>query len=170
MTLAISTQDQTFIFNFMLNKISANRFHKRFPRATGRQTALTLLVQAEAENNPRDVECALALAYYFGIDSDFIHVLQRLAFVDWHARHEDIIKSLDELRDESNIDAFVHAATHIPAYLAWDENQALTRKAMFGLGHLGSCAAIEKLDELSTNDDPIVRRWVAEQFELRKPT
>jgi hypothetical protein len=68
---------------------------------------------------------------------------------EWHFRHEDVVKAIQELRCDNAVLALERRALNCPQYLVWDENFALARKCIWALADIGTEEAKKALMRLS---------------------
>jgi len=121
--------------------MSNEQFLRAFGAQDGVALGLNLLVDAVDRRDPLDVELALVVCFRFGFTDGHLQPLLALAFADWHQRHEDVASALGDLRSPASVDALVHLAQWVPAYLEFDEARALAVKAIWALGGIGGEAA-----------------------------
>lgn len=132
------------------------------PRVSDRKKlSLEILEEACAERNATDVEYALVVGFSSRCPD------ARLADVDWHRSHEDIVSALDELRDKRAVDVLYCAALKRHEYLAFDKARALAVKAIWALGNMSDASADEKLRLLVQRDEEILRGEALKQLERR---
>lgn len=129
----------------------------------GSQLGVEQLEGATDREDGTDVEFALVICFSFGLRPELLPTLTRLTDASFHQAHENIASALDDLRDPRSIPALLRLAATVPDYLAWDENRALARKAIFGLGNLQTAQADAALDQLARTADPQLVAFVAEQ-------
>lgn len=94
----------------------------------------------------RAVEEAIEKAYYAGFDAELVPVLLDLLERNFHTRHEDIISTLQELKDPRAVDVLCRAALVSHSYLDYDENFGLARKCTWALADIGTPEARSKLE------------------------
>ena len=107
---------------------------------------------------------ALLLSYSFTDTPGLAPAMARLLRQDWHTFHEDIVFSLRWARDSETIDAVYGLAENIPAYLAWDDNFALSRKCTWTLFKIGTPEALAKLRLLAGSKIPAIREFAQERL------
>lgn len=136
--------------------MSNEQFLKEFGAVDGRALGLDLLRDAVDRRDPVDVELALVVCFRFGFTDGHLQPLLILASADWHQRHEDVASALGELRSPASVDALVHLARWVPAYLEFDDAHALAVKAIWALGGISGDAAHQALASLAGSSCSIV--------------
>lgn len=110
------------------------------------------LQRAIDSNNPQDVEAVVSLTWIFGPHEQWAPLLAKLLELDWHCSHEEIANALQDLRDPTTVDALFRVAQKRHAYLAYNDNYALTVKCVWALHDVGTDAAIERLKQLAMTE------------------
>jgi hypothetical protein len=145
--------------------MSNEQFLKEFGAADGTALGLDLLRDAVDRRDPVDVELALVVSFRFGFTEGHLQPLITLAFADWHQRHEDVASALGQLRSPASMDALVHLAQWVPAYLEFDDARALAVKAIWALGGIGGDAARGALNSLASSGSGIVAENAVAQLQ-----
>lgn len=145
--------------------MSNEQFLREFGAADGTALGLDLLREAVDRRDPVDVELALVVCFRFGFTDGHLPPLLSLAFADWHQRHEDVASALGRLRSPASVDALVHLARWVPAYLETDEARALAVKAIWALGGIGGEAARQALISLAASQCSIVAENAVAQLQ-----
>jgi hypothetical protein len=149
-------------------QLSKEEFVRLFPAAVEHgRLALGLLDGAYRLQDAEDLECALTVGFTFGFSPEHSEILCHLLEADWHARHEDVVSALDELRCPSAIGALFRATQWIPKSLEYDDSRALAVKAIWALGKTAATEAEKKLRILACSDNAILRNAALEQLERR---
>jgi hypothetical protein len=84
--------ERDLVLAFMLGKINEQKFLERFQDDPAQRT-LTWLEGAFRACDPLATELALSLGHRFGFTPEALPWLHRLAVVDWHTRHEDVVSA-----------------------------------------------------------------------------
>lgn len=137
-------------------KLSTSEFLVAMAADDGKELGLQLLKEAVRRQELDSVTWALVVCGHFGLHSEHLPYLHQLALADWHTDHEDVASSLDEIGSDESIPFLKHLAEWVPEYLEWDDNRALSTKAVWGIAKMGSPAAHDALFELAQSDDPHV--------------
>ena len=72
----------------------------------------------------------------------------------WHDRHEDIIMTLNDIKDTRSIDSIYEASLYIPE---WDDGRSLAKKCIWALRSINTFESIEKIKILANSNDLIIR-------------
>ncbi|MGH3160000.1 MAG: hypothetical protein ACRDNF_25960 [Streptosporangiaceae bacterium] len=134
----------------------ADEFLRRFGATDGISLGLGLLREAVERTDAVDVELALVVCFRFGFSDGHLQLLTTLAFADWHQSHEDVAMALGDLRSPGAVDALLHLAQWIPAYLEFDDARALAVKAIWTLGAINDETAHRALESLASSECGIV--------------
>ncbi len=136
---------------------------RHFGAVDGHALGRSLLAEAVNGKDGDDVEAALIACFLFGMSLDHLGLLVQLASADWHCRHEDVATALDDLRAPAAVGALYHLTQWVPDYLAWDEDRALARKAVWGLAKTPGPEAGQVLRLLLEDPDEHVRAYAAKR-------
>jgi hypothetical protein len=165
----MTPEQHELIFRLVLGArepISHRDFLSHFGVQDGRLLGLELLQDAWARKDGDDVEYAMVVCSVFGFSLDHLETLIALAFADWHRKHEDVAFTLEELASRSSVEALVHLATVVPAYLEFEQAHALARKATWGLAKIHDDEAKEALELLARSGrDEVVRGYAARRLQ-----
>jgi len=118
----------------------------------GRQQTLEALARAARIADSKSVESSLVEAFRIGFTPEFVPVLIELLEMPWHNRHEDIVSSLQQLKDPRAVDPLYRAAIVTHAYLDYDEFFGLARKCTWALADIGTAEAQARLKSLALNE------------------
>jgi hypothetical protein len=147
----MDTAKKRLIFSLAQGVLSEDSFITQFganPRATP-DIVLAELEQASADRSADSVQCALVLAFRFGLSRKWAPVLCKLMEEDWHHSHEDIAEALQDIRVPSTVDYLYRAALRKHDYLAHNDSESLAVKCIWALHDIGTNEAVEKLKLLS---------------------
>jgi len=150
----MDTAKRRLIFAFAQGVLSEDSFIAQFganPRTTP-EIIRTAIEQGFAERSPDSLQCALVLAFLFGLSRNWAPLLCKLIEKDWHHSHEDIAEALQDIRVPSTIDCLYRTALRKHDYLAYNDNASLAVKCIWALHDIGTYEAIEKLKLLSQSD------------------
>jgi hypothetical protein len=114
-----------------------------------------LLAEAVRRHDANAVEAGLGLMFALG--PEHVPLLCALLVADWHHKHEDIARALQQLADPAAVPALRHAAELDLPYLEYDEDRALSRKCMWALSDIRTAEAVAALESLSHSSNPVVR-------------
>ena len=147
----MDTAKRQLIFAFAQGVLSENSFIAQFganPRTTP-DIVRAELEQAFAERSAESAECAMVLAFVFGLSRKWAPVLCKLMEEDWHRSHEDIAEALQDIRLPSTVDCLYRVALRKHDYLAYNDSKSLVGKCIWALHDIGTYEALEKLKLLS---------------------
>lgn len=114
------------------------------------------LQNAVLSRDADEIESVLVEMYKSGPKHEFVTQLNQLLTLDCHQRHEDIVQTLQELKDPSSVDVLYRTALKTFEYLDYDECFGLARKCTWALADIGTPEAKEKLCELSKSDNSFI--------------
>jgi hypothetical protein len=151
----MKNQPRKLIFDFTAGNISRDEFLRAYPVNVEQDSKhiQQLLSDALSCKQAEDVECALLLGFEFGFSADCVDVLCRLLDADWHQKHEDIVRVLQQLRSPSSVDALCRATSMRHQYLEYNDSTALAIKCVWALSKIGTQAALDKLKFIVDNDE-----------------
>ena len=111
-----------------------------------------------------DVESLLVVSLLLGaLTTDSTEILCRLLLADFHTRHEDIAKTLQELRDPRSVQALYDACfLDLPYFI--DDGDALARKCTWALHDVGTEDAFEKLRLLCSHPRESVCKYAEKRL------
>ena len=134
------------------------RFINVTPENIGDHVQL-ILSKAYFEKNAEDLEYALLIAVFFQIECTFPDILSQLIIERWHFKHEDIAKTLQEIRSPDTVDSICQAIIIAPEleYLNYRNGESLITKCMWALNDIDTPHAKEKIKAFSTSDNELIR-------------
>jgi hypothetical protein len=145
---------------FALHNISATELFAVFGRDFSEcpSDVIQLLQQAYHDRHAHDVESALILLFHFPPTADYIPLLCELLVADFHNRHEDIIRILQDAADARAVPFLRQAALLKPSldYLNYDDYGGYYRKCFWALAAIGTLDAIAVLQDFTTSEDPSI--------------
>jgi hypothetical protein len=147
----MDTAKRQLILAFAQGVFSEDSFIAQFganPRTTP-DIVDTELERGFAERSSDSVECALVLAFVFGLSRKWAPLLCKLIEEDWHHSHEDIAEALQDIRVPSTVDCLYRTALRKHDYLAYNDGESLAVKCIWALHDIGTYEAVEKLKLLS---------------------
>ncbi|MGC4942478.1 HEAT repeat domain-containing protein [Kribbella sp. DT2] len=100
----------------------------------------------------------------FGFGPEHVELLVGLVGADWHVKHEDVVAVLGRFQDPAAVDPLYHATWWVPAYLEFDENRALARKAVRALGAVPGQEALAALQRVLDSEDAVVREFAVREL------
>lgn len=136
-----------------------------FGATDGVTLGLELLAGAVERRDSEEVEYALLVCQTFGFAEGDLPLLLDLASADWHVKHEDVVWYLGGYQSPAVVDALYHATQWVPDYLAFDENRALARKAIWELGKQPGDKARQALKRLAHSKDELLSNEAKQQLE-----
>src|SRR5215813_8442443 len=159
--------EHDLIHQLVRRQISLDDFLRRFRvENDGSQLSAKLIQDAMTQRDVMDLSAALVVGFIFGFVEEHKPMLCDLAAATWHKSHEDVISALADFKDPATIDVLFQATQWVPEYLNYDDARALATKAIWGLGGIGSAAAVEKLRLLSESPDEPLRETALENLEV----
>ncbi|MCU0319018.1 MAG: hypothetical protein MUE88_02920 [Flavobacteriales bacterium] len=116
-----------------------------------------MIASAISKENDRDLNKALVLASWDGLDLDYADLLKTALRLEWHYRHEDIVLYMDQLRDETFTEDLFSAANNHKEYEGDEELQPFLRKCVRALWAIGTPRAKELVQRLVETGNPNVQ-------------
>ncbi len=123
------------------------------------------LQNAALSRDANEIESVLAEMYRSGPKHEFVSQLNQLLVLDCHQRHEDIVHTLQQLKDPSSVEVVYKTALKAFDYLSYDERFGLARKCTWALADIGTPDAKEKLQQLSKSDNPFIAEYALKRLE-----
>ena len=115
------------------------------------------LVEAARLHDADAVEATLGLMSRFdAFGREDVPLLGELLVVDWHTRHEDIARLLQELADPASVPALRRGAELDLPYVV-DDGRALSRRCLWALSDIRTPEAVVAIDELTLSPKATVR-------------
>jgi HEAT repeat protein len=114
--------------------------------------------------DPTELREILLGAASGGLSARWATVLARLLMELWHHQHEDIANALQDLRDPATVDALYEVTNNSAPFSAVDDGRALARKCIWALHDIGTPAAVDKLELLTTTTDVETRERAAKKL------
>jgi len=123
------------------------------------------LDEAMAARDPLAFELALTSAFEVGLSGDLAPLLARALLMPWHARHEDVARALQELRDPVAVDALFEAALAKHDYLEYDNCLGLARKCIWALADIGTVDAKRRLERLAASENKAISGYAQRRLD-----
>lgn len=167
----MNDNDRKLILDLVLDNISTQKFLEKFPEniMSDPNCMEKLLASAYNEKNPDDVEYALMIAYKFNLITErYVDILCNLLESDWHYKHEDIARTLQELKSPKSIESLYRTALTKFDYLEYDNSYALARKCTWALGDINTNEAKKKLELLAESDDEEISNYAIKQLNRKR--
>lgn len=82
------------------------------------------------------IECALVLAGLLGKDRQLLGLYETLLLADWHHSHEDIVASLEEEGNASNVPVLQQAFSLKLPHMAYNGHYSFHRKLLYAIRKL----------------------------------
>jgi HEAT repeat protein len=146
-------------------RMSRSDFLEAMGADDGVVLGLSMMEDAIARRDKDDASSTLSVCNAFGYGIAHLPLFHQLATADWHVSHEDVAWALDQIGSDESVPFLSHLAEWVPQYLRWDDARALSTKAVWGLGKMGSAASRAALFELAQSDDPHVVQAARFQIE-----
>ena len=111
------------------------------------------------------VEFALYGLSGSSLTPECVPMLIELLGKPWHQRHEDVVHTLQELKDPRAVDALYEEAHASYEYLAYDAFYGLARKCTWALADIGTAEAKAKLEALAREDNKLVAGYARKRLD-----
>jgi hypothetical protein len=147
-------------------RASAEELLAAFGTNDGKELCGRLLQQAIVERSAERVELTLILAETFGLNESSLPTLQSLAREEWHGRHEDISRILEQLGGAEVVDDLEFLAWAGPEFQEYEGSTSLAKKAVHSLERIATPSARSALARLRRHPEEDVRALV-ERVEAR---
>ncbi len=108
---------------------------------------------------------ALQDMFQYGHHLLFVEPLIMLLELDCHNEHEDITRTLQQLKDERAIDILFSTAKKKFQYLEYNDSKALARKCTWALADIGTLKAKEALSILSKDSDKVIAGYAQKRLD-----
>jgi hypothetical protein len=127
-----------------------------------------LLRKAFDNQDNETVEEAIVVGVTLDYFSDrFSEIFCRLLQVDWHYKHEDIARILQDLKDPSTVNCLFNAAQLHFEYLDYDDTYQFARKCIKALSAIDNEEAISKLRLLTQSDIPEIKHYAEKELKYK---
>ena len=147
-------------------QVSLQDFALRFPSALDEgRLALSLLEEVTRAQNSTDLQATLIVGAAFGYTSAHVALLCRLLRDSWHRSHEEIVATLQSLKDPRAVEVLYDASLVPHAYLGRDDFYILVRRCTWALADIGTPDALGKLQLLSASENPVIAGYAQERID-----
>lgn len=151
---------------YLFNKISQSELEQELRIELDTEFVIGLLKECMNERNPEYVEIALMIGFKHSLFTKAVQDdLMNLLKEDWHRKHEDIVRVIQEVGDFKAADVLYETCLKKYEYLAYNNSEALARKCIKALGKIGGIEVKEKLLLLSKCEDDYIRKTSLEQLQ-----
>jgi hypothetical protein len=154
------------VFGFASGRLSIDEFVRQFDvdPQIDHDCVRRALECAIDHRGAEELECAMVLAFSFGLSASWAPMLCNLLRERWHTSHENIVGALQDIRDPSTVDCLFETALERYAYLDYDDSFALAVKCIWALHDIGTAYAKEKLKILADSDITAIRENARERL------
>jgi hypothetical protein len=156
----INDSDKKLILDVASKRISRDEFTARY-FASHEKTETHLADLLEEIFVYKDAEAlvyALMLECYIDeAEENRADILRRLAYVDWHNQHEEIMETLKYIGDPEDVDCIYHIAITHHDSLDYDDNENLTVQCTWALRKINTPEAKAKLELMAQSNNERVR-------------
>jgi hypothetical protein len=151
----MTEDDQKLILNLATGAISKAEFLREYPFyiSEDRKHIRELICNAISRRDGGGIEYAFLLGFSFGFPENFTNLLCILLEAEWHQKHEDIARLLQNLRDPISVDALFRATKARHPYLEYNNNIAFAIKCVWALSEIDDRKALDKLRLIAETDD-----------------
>ena len=111
------------------------------------------------------VESVLHECFKSGFTSEYVPALMQLLGKSWHFRHEDVVSTLQHLKDPRAVDALYEEALTSYEYLNYDEFFGLARKCTWALADIGTPEAKAKLQMLAQVNNTMIAGYARKRLD-----
>lgn len=130
---------------------------------------LTLLEHSYENKDDNAVEEAIIIGTTIDCFSNkFSEIFCKLLVVDWHYKHEDIARILQNLKDPSTVKCLYEAALLQFDYLSYDDTYQFGRKCIKALSAIDSSEAREKLLLLTQSSISEIKQYAIKELDYEK--
>lgn len=126
---------------------------------------LRKLYDAIEAKDAKEVSIALSEYYRSGYSYEYVSALIELLGKPWHYYHEDIVRTLQLLRDSRAVDALYEEAHSEYEYLNYDDCYGLARKCTWALADIGTPEAKAKLQQLAQENNKLVAEFAQKRLD-----
>ncbi len=164
----MTPEQEELVLQLLSRRITPEEFVARsgMDPLNQRGFARSALQEALVSQDGNALEFSLYVCYYFELlTPDLAPLLAEILLHPWHYQHEDLARTLQQLRDPSTADALAEAASMKHEYLAYDDSHAFARKCMWALADIGSPKARRHLERLAQAADPVVAGYAQKRLD-----
>lgn len=161
----MTENEKQLVMKYVRDFITEDEFLRRYPhrvRSDG-QHVHDLLKDAATLKDPDEVEYALMLGFSFGFGRKVIPLLNSLLSQDWHYKHEDIARLLQQFRDPSSVDVLYEVVAKDLAQPG-DDSYPLAVKCIWALGEINTIESREYLKRLTSSTKTVIRENAKRQL------
>lgn len=165
----MTNQEKLLLNEYVSGNLSKEKFLKKYPvnLVENKQYIFSSLNEAYKNKNADDVGYTLLLLVFdedFNKNDNYVEILCKLLYEDWHFSHENIVSLLQGIKSPESIDALFKTALTEFKYLDYDDTHALARKCIHALGEINTESAKEKLKQLAQSPIPIIKEKAEKQL------
>ncbi len=155
----MDASEQKLILDLALKSITKKQFLLAYPVDVqeDHKYVTRTLKDAFARKDSDDVEYALLLGFSFCFEEDVVPVLCDLIVQDWHYKHEDIARLLQDFGAPESIEYLYRVSLMELKYLEYDDSYALAVKCIWALGKINTSISREKLKLLALSENRVVK-------------
>lgn len=122
------------------------------------------LLKAIKAKDEEQVGELLGEYYRSDYSDEYVPALVELLGEKWHCFHEDVVRTLQNLKDSRAVDALYEEAHSEYDYLDYDDCYGLARKCTWALADIGTPEAKVKLQLLAAERNQIVAKYAQKRL------
>ena len=145
--------------------ISEGDFASKYPHKINDEYILQFLDDLYQRRDRKLMEDMSRIAFRISSFDKLSSIFRKLITETWHKEHEDLATFFEfTVRDINCIDDII-TAMHIKCDYWYDDGDAFIRKCAYVLGNLATPYAIKRLEELTKDDNEIIKKYAHYQLE-----
>ena len=162
----MNDNEKKLVMGLVLKSITKEEFLKEYPVdiQQDKQYVTKVLKDALIRKDPDDVEHALLLGFSFEFEEGVVPVLCELIVQDWHFKHEDMARLLQDFKRPDSIESLYKTALMELDYLDYDDSYALAVKCIWALGGIDTDSSRDKLRQLALSENQVVKEAAEHQL------
>ena len=169
----LTPDDRSLIMDLTQGRVTTDEFAHGFTHLlTNPPDTLTFILQTcEEQGDSDDIEHVLLFGYAFdAFQQKHAVILAKLLLQDHHRSHENLARTLQDLRHPATLHALTARCGAVPAYLAeLDDGNALFRKCAWAIHDIGTQEAKTALRWLAQHGQESLREFANKRLNEWNP-
>lgn len=167
----MSEETKKLLILLTSGRITKEEFIREYSndKRVDKEYCFDLLKQAVNDKDDEKVEEAIVVGSALNCFSNgFSEVFCELLLSDWHYKHEDIARILQDLKDPSTVDCLYDASQLRFEYLDYDDTYQFARRCIKVLSAIDNEEAINKLQLLTNSNIPEIKQYAIKELEYKE--
>ncbi|MEY8712549.1 hypothetical protein [Mangrovibacter phragmitis] len=154
--------------SLMRGSISYDSFIEEYEAKYGFLDICKELGSAKEGKDAKAIDVYLYLGSLIQYEYSCMDILNELLLSDWHNKHEDLVRIIENKKSKSSVDYLYNAIFMKLEYMDYDDDYVFATKCVRALSKIGGDAAMKKLKLLCASGNNIIKDRAMKEIKNNK--